>query len=79
MNWLAHPPVEGLPVLVKLRSAMAPIPAFIRATPAGAVVSFDDPQYGVSPGQACVFYDRDSGERVLGGGWILREEQALAA
>ncbi|MEQ8252093.1 MAG: tRNA 2-thiouridine(34) synthase MnmA [Oceanibaculum nanhaiense] len=79
VNWLAHPPVEGLPVLVKLRSAMAPIPAFIRATPAGAVVSFDDPQYGVSPGQACVFYDRDSGERVLGGGWILREEQALAA
>lgn len=30
-------------------------------------VQFDEPQYGVAPGQACVLYD---GERVLGGGWI---------
>ncbi|QDU82880.1 tRNA-specific 2-thiouridylase MnmA [Polystyrenella longa] len=30
-------------------------------------VQFDNPQYGVAPGQACVLYDDD---RVLGGGWI---------
>ena len=30
-------------------------------------VTFDDPQYGVTPGQALVLYD---GEQVLGGGWI---------
>ena len=30
-------------------------------------VSFDDPQYGVAPGQAVVCYDAD---QVLGGGWI---------
>ncbi|MGC1272459.1 MAG: tRNA 2-thiouridine(34) synthase MnmA [Planctomycetaceae bacterium] len=30
-------------------------------------VVFDEPQFGVAPGQACVLYD---GERVLGGGWI---------
>jgi tRNA-specific 2-thiouridylase len=30
-------------------------------------VTFDDPQYGVAPGQAVVLYD---GDRVLGGGWI---------
>ncbi|HEX6986885.1 MAG TPA: tRNA 2-thiouridine(34) synthase MnmA [Planctomycetaceae bacterium] len=29
--------------------------------------TFDEPQYGVAPGQACVLYD---GDRVLGGGWI---------
>jgi tRNA-specific 2-thiouridylase len=29
--------------------------------------TFDDPQYGVTPGQALVLYD---GDRVLGGGWI---------
>jgi tRNA-specific 2-thiouridylase len=29
--------------------------------------TFDEPQYGVTPGQALVLYD---GERVLGGGWI---------
>lgn len=30
-------------------------------------VRFDEPQNGVTPGQAAVFYD---GDRVLGGGWI---------
>lgn len=30
-------------------------------------VEFDDPQFGVAPGQALVVYD---GDRVLGGGWI---------
>ena len=29
------------------------------------------PEEGVSPGQACVFYER-TGSRVLGGGWITR-------
>ncbi len=32
-----------------------------------ATVTLLTPQYGVAPGQACVFYD---GARVLGGGWI---------
>ena len=31
-------------------------------------VNFDEPQFGVAPGQAVVVYDDD---RVLGGGWIL--------
>jgi tRNA-specific 2-thiouridylase len=31
---------------------------------------------GVSPGQACVFYDvGDGGERLLGGGWIKSARQ----
>jgi tRNA-specific 2-thiouridylase len=30
-------------------------------------VEFDEPQFGVAPGQAVVLYD---GDRVLGGGWI---------
>ena len=30
-------------------------------------VTFDDPRFGVAPGQAVVCYDND---RVLGGGWI---------
>ena len=34
-----------------------------------ATLTFDDPQYGVSAGQAAVLYD---GTRVLGGGWIGR-------
>jgi tRNA-specific 2-thiouridylase len=35
-----------------------------------AAVIFDQPQAGVAPGQACVFYD---GGRLLGGGWIRRD------
>ena len=28
-------------------------------------------EFGVSPGQACVFYQRNKdGDKVLGGGWI---------
>ena len=28
-------------------------------------------EYGISPGQACVFYSKDEfGHKVLGGGWI---------
>ena len=30
-----------------------------------------NPEDGISPGQACVFYSKDQyGHRVLGGGWI---------
>ncbi len=32
-------------------------------------VCFEEPQFGVAPGQAVVLYD---GDRVLGGGWIAR-------
>jgi tRNA-uridine 2-sulfurtransferase len=33
-------------------------------------VRFEQAEFGVAPGQACVFYEDD---RVLGGGTILRE------
>jgi len=39
------------------------------------MVSFEKSEYGVSPGQACVFYKPDQlGVRVLGGGWIRATE-----
>ena len=31
---------------------------------------FSNAEYGVAAGQACVFYEEN---RVLGGGWILRD------
>ena len=38
-------------------------------------LSLVEPDYGISPGQACVFYKPDSiGTRVLGGGWIKATE-----
>ena len=79
LNWLGGggAPEDGLAVTVKLRSTMAPVAARLRLGLDGpAEVLLAEPQYGVSPGQACVFYDRD---RVLGGGWIRRDAAAAAA
>jgi tRNA-specific 2-thiouridylase len=79
LNWLAGAaaPDAGMPVQVKVRSAMAPVPATLRRVSDGtADVAFDAPQFGIAPGQACVFYD---GARVLGGGWIRRDAAASTA
>jgi len=78
VNWLSDAPAgaAGLAVTVKVRSTTAAVPATAFAAAGGARVVFAEPQYGVAPGQACVFY---AGERLLGGGWIARAEAALAA
>jgi tRNA-specific 2-thiouridylase len=77
INWLGDGPVDGAAVTVKLRSTMAPAPATLVADGQGAAsVVLGEPEYGVSAGQACVFYD---GERMLGGGWIQREGASEAA
>jgi tRNA-specific 2-thiouridylase len=79
VNWLgaAGEPTEDVPVTVKLRSMTEPVAARLTLMPGGiARVALDEPQFGVAPGQACVFY---SGSRVLGGGWIRRETAAKAA
>ena len=35
------------------------------------IVNLSLPEDGISPGQACVFYNKDQfGFKVLGGGWI---------
>ncbi|MCA9294385.1 MAG: tRNA 2-thiouridine(34) synthase MnmA [Phycisphaerales bacterium] len=39
-------------------------------------VRFDEPQEAIAPGQACVVYDRDEADLVLGGGWIVSAERA---
>ena len=78
VNWLGDQPFEGeIPCLVRIRSTRPPRPAILR--PSGqnrAEVELLDPEEGVSPGQACVFYETE-GTRVLGGGWIsLRRRPA---
>jgi tRNA-specific 2-thiouridylase len=75
MNWLASA-VEHLPVTVKIRSMSKPASARITVTADTAEVVFDEAQFGVAPGQACVVYQ---GSRVLGGGWIRREEKLRTA
>jgi tRNA-specific 2-thiouridylase len=73
VNWvgrgnLADLPADGLPIAARVRSTRAPAPALL--FPDGEV-EFVEPESGVSPGQACVFYDSmEAGARVLGGGFI---------
>ena len=57
--------------LVKVRSTRPPVEARVRPTAKGAEVELLNPEEGVAPGQACVFYAPE-GSRVLGGGWIAR-------
>ena len=78
VNWLGGGPLTARDCTVKLRSIMAPVAARMTATASGtgAIIELAAPEFGVSPGQACVFYD---GDHVLGGGWIKAEHAALAA
>ena len=73
VNWLGDGDIEdlpedGLPIAARIRSTRAPAPA--RLSPSGEI-EFAEPESGVSPGQACIFYDSlDPHARVLGGGFI---------
>jgi tRNA-specific 2-thiouridylase len=75
VNWLGDDAFAQWPerqVLVRVRSTRPPKPAILRSLgPDQAEVELLEPEEGVSPGQACVFYAPDS-TRVLGGGWIWR-------
>ncbi|MDT3684043.1 MAG: tRNA 2-thiouridine(34) synthase MnmA [Pseudorhodoplanes sp.] len=58
-------------VFVKVRSTRAPQPGWLIYGENGYEVELIDGEDGVSPGQACVFYDAIDGQaRVLGGGFI---------
>jgi tRNA-uridine 2-sulfurtransferase len=74
VNWLGAAPIaaEGVRLSVRLRSTQRPVPATLFPADSGARVTLDSPDTA-APGQACVFY---SGERVLGGGWIVRDRPA---
>ena len=75
INWIGDGGFEATaehPVSVRIRSTRPPRPAVIRPLSADqAEVELLDPEEGVSPGQACVFYET-GGSRILGGGWIWR-------
>jgi tRNA-specific 2-thiouridylase len=60
-----------LEVFVKVRSTRPPQSAWLSQSASGAEIELADGEDGVSPGQACVFYDSAQGQaRVLGGGFI---------
>ncbi len=75
INWLGDAPLtsrDEWPVAVRVRSTRPPRDAILRPlSDSTAEVELLTPEEGVSPGQACVFYDPDS-TRIFGGGWIHR-------
>ena len=77
VNWLgdgAFTDATEREIAVRIRSTRPPAPAILRPTgPTTAEVVLAEAEEGVSPGQACVFYETGS-TRVLGGGWITKRE-----
>jgi len=72
VNWIG-PQFDGArPVQVRVRSSQALRPAEVERSGGSYRVRFAEPEVSVSPGQACVMYDVESGSRVLGGGFIRR-------
>jgi tRNA-specific 2-thiouridylase len=74
VNWVSiDAPQEPMAVSVQIRYRSGAVGATLVPLPAGdgagdrVRIVFDQPQFGVTPGQAAVWYD---GDRVLGGGLI---------
>ena len=74
VNWIGDVTIdaaEGREIAVRLRSTRAPVPARLRRREGLVAVDLLQPETGVSPGQACVFYGSMADDaRVLGGGTV---------
>jgi tRNA-specific 2-thiouridylase len=75
VNWLGDEPLTSRDewhLSVKVRSTRPPREAILRPiNDKRAEVELLNAEEGVSPGQACVFYDTH-GSRIYGGGWITK-------
>ena len=73
VNWIgdkAFEEIQKRKLNVRVRSTSMPAEALVISEDAkSASVTLNNAEEGIAPGQACVFYERDS-TRVLGGGWI---------
>ena len=74
VNWVAFDePAGPVRAVVKVRYRHDPAPATLYAMPDNrARVVFDTPQRAITPGQATIFYDLETQEEVVGGGWIVK-------
>jgi tRNA-uridine 2-sulfurtransferase len=77
VNWLGAAPIaasaggNGMPVEVNVRSTRPPQAGVVHVEGDVVFVTLTGGEYGISPGQACVFYADDAAtSQVLGGGFI---------
>ena len=69
-------PLKPFKATIKIRSGMSLVNGEVRISDINknlGVVELSKPEYGVAPGQACVFYDRR--KKMIGGGWISASEK----
>ena len=73
INLLCEKKVFENEILVKIRSTGKLIKSKLMLEKNDAKLELLEDEYGISPGQACVFYSKDKyGDKVLGGGWISK-------
>ncbi len=73
LNLLCDKHVLSNEIFVKIRSTGRLIKSKVKLKNGTAELELNEDEYGISPGQACVFYSKDElGEKVLGGGWISK-------
>jgi len=78
-SWVAREgaPEPGTPILARLRNTAAALPATpVSVDDEHVSLRLDEPQFGISAGQAAVLYTPDNPDRVLGGGWIVEAPSA---
>ena len=73
LNLLANKEIFNKEIFVKVRSTGKLLKSKLNIEKDRNILNLLEDEYGISPGQACVFYLQDShGYKVLGGGWITK-------
>ncbi|RPG95979.1 MAG: tRNA 2-thiouridine(34) synthase MnmA [Candidatus Pelagibacter sp. TMED239] len=73
LNLLADKKIFNKEIFVKVRSTGKLLKSKLNFKKDRTILNLLEDEYGISPGQACVFYSKDNyGYKVLGGGWITK-------
>ena len=73
LNLLANKEIFNKEIFVKVRSTGKLLKSKLNIKKDKNILYLLEDEYGISPGQACAFYSKDShGFKVLGGGWITK-------
>jgi tRNA-specific 2-thiouridylase len=75
VNWINGKPLDGTKLLARLRNTAPAAIASIHcglSEKAPAIITLDEPQFGIAAGQAAVLYHGEDPNILLGGGWISK-------
>jgi tRNA-specific 2-thiouridylase len=73
INLLSDKKIFDSEIFVKVRSTGRLLKSKLNLENGKAKLNLLEAEYGISPGQACVFYSKDkNGDKVLGGGWVVK-------